>query len=64
MVLTCKTVFSDPVVHRHHPVIFWRGGAGSDSVKLNPKNLQILNDQNTGILESFLTKGDPECVET
>lgn len=67
MVLPCKTVFSDPVVHRHHPVIFWRGGAGSDSDKLNPKILndhltQILNDQNTGILESFLTKGDPECV--
>lgn len=57
MVLPCKTVFSDPVVHRHHLVIFWPGSAGSDSVKLNPKNLRILNDQNTGILESFLTKG-------
>lgn len=64
MVLPCKTVFLDPMVHRNHPVIFWRGSAGPDSVKLNPKNLQILNDQNTGILESFLTKRDPECVKT
>lgn len=51
------------MVHRHHLGIFCLGGADPDSVNLKPKNLRILNDQNTGIRESFLTKGDSESVE-